>query len=67
MPKNTTGLALNNRRADGTSGESRLFNVRLTDAEFARLDAECSRLGRCRSDVVRAWLHGLEAPPPAAP
>ena len=66
MPKNTTALSLNNRRADATSGVSGLFNVRLTDAEFAGLDAEWSRLGLCGSDVVRAWLHGLEAPAPGS-
>jgi|688.fasta_scaffold272514_3 hypothetical protein len=62
MPRNTTGLALNNRRADGTAGESRLFNVRLTAEEFALLDAQCARTGRCRSDEVRAWLRSVTAP-----
>ena len=48
-------------RHDGTRvpGGGRLLNVKLSPAEFARVDAECRRLGINRSELVRAWIDAL--------
>lgn len=48
-------------RHDGTrvKGNGRILPIRLSDGEFARVDAECARLGINRSELVRAWIDAL--------